>query len=73
LRPRTSQIFIPTLNMQITTFAMAFSLLSVALGAALNPTALTSGVAIHANGAPVAQSLSLTAEAVSSAKRDVEK
>lgn len=62
-----------TFRMQITNFATACSLLSVALGAALDPSALSPGVTIHANGAPVAQSLSLTAEAESSAKRDVEK
>ncbi|OAK99961.1 hypothetical protein IQ06DRAFT_223155 [Phaeosphaeriaceae sp. SRC1lsM3a] len=59
--------------MKITNFATAFSLVSVAIGAALDSTALTPGVAIHANGAPVAQSLSITAEPVTSAKRDVEK
>lgn len=59
--------------MQIANFVPAFSLLPVAFGAALDPTALTLGVAIHANGAPVAQSLSLTVETVSFAKRDIEK
>lgn len=68
-----AKVFYSTSSMKITNFATAFSLVSVAIGAALDSTALTPGVAIHANGAPVAQSLSITAEPVTSAKRDVEK
>jgi hypothetical protein len=59
--------------MQFTTIAMALSLSSTVLSAAVNGLTVTSGVAIHAPGAPVASSLNISQEGTEVEKRDLEK
>jgi hypothetical protein len=57
--------------MQFTTLAMALSLSSAALGAALNN--ITPGVSIRAKNAPVATSLTISQVTVDEEKRDLER